>query len=246
MIGLRPSRRPGWRRPLRRASPGPAYPVRVTKTLPVPQERRRAQTREAIREAATALFAERGFDAVTVTDITRHAGVARSTFFWHFHDKADVLFEDDSAAHLLLAKAVAGAARASGPLRDSLEVTLRVARAGLLVLADSKAIQAVRYPIREQLIAETPQLQICSLAKERAYIDALEAALLDHGASPLTACQAAHVAAACYHTGYTATFSAPELLPAAVEKAFDDLFSLGGAEQGSDPQGGHDPLRDLH
>lgn len=193
----------------------------------MPQERRRAQTREAIQDAAMTLFADRGFDAVTVTDITKHAGVARSTFFRYFPDKADVLFEDDSASHLLLAKAVAGAARAAGPLGDSLEATLRVAWAALLVLADSKAIQAVHYPIREQLIAETPQLQICSLAKERGYIDALEAALADHGASPLTARQAAHVAAACYHTGYTETFSAPELLPVAVDRAFDNLFSLG-------------------
>jgi hypothetical protein len=104
---------------------------------------------------------------------------------------------------------------------------MRVARAALLVLADSKAIQAVRYPMREQLIAQTPELQICSLAKERGYIDALEAALIDYGASPLTARQAAHVGAACYDTGYTEAFNTPELLPAAVEKAFDNLYKLG-------------------
>lgn len=176
-----------------------------------------------------ALFAERGFDAVTVTDITQRAGVARSTFFRYFPDKSDVLFEDDSASHLLMAKAAAGAARrADGPLGRSLDATLRVARAALLVLADTKAIQAVRYPILEQLIADTPQLLLCSIAKERGYTDALEAALVEQGADRLTAYQAAHLGTACYNTGYTEAFTAPERLPAAVEAAFDRLFHLSG------------------
>ncbi len=48
---------------------------------------------------------------MTVTEIASGAGVARSTFFRYFPDKADVFFHDDEAAHLLLARAVAGAAR---------------------------------------------------------------------------------------------------------------------------------------
>jgi AcrR family transcriptional regulator len=200
----------------------------MDKTAPMTQEARRARTREAIQDAAMTLFADQGFDAVTVADIAKKAGVARSTFFRYFPDKPDVLFEDDEASHLLLAKAVAGVARAAEqPLSDSFPAAMRIARAALLVLADSKAIQAVRYPIREQLIADSPQLQLCSLTKERGYIDALEAALVEQGAAPLTAHQAAHVGAACYDAGYTEAFNAPEMLPAAVEKAFDNLFALG-------------------
>jgi AcrR family transcriptional regulator len=173
-----------------------------------------------------ALFAEHAFDGVTVADITARAGVARSTFFRYFPDKAAVLFEDDSASHLLLAKAVAGAARARVPLGDSLADALRAARSAMLVLADSKAIQAVRYPMREQLIADTPQLQACSLVKEREYTDAMVTALIDQGAAPLTARQAAHIATACYDTGYTETFDTPESLPAAVDRAFERLMGL--------------------
>jgi AcrR family transcriptional regulator len=191
------------------------------------REAKRTETRETIRQAAVALFAEHGFDHVTVTDITRASGVARSTFFRYFPDKAEVLFEDDSASHLLLAKAVAGAARASEEaLGDSFGAVMRVARAAILVLADSKAIQAVRYPVREQLIAETPQLQACSLVKERGYTDALDAALVEQGAAPLVARQAAHVATACYDAGYTQAFSSPETLPVAVAAAFERLFAL--------------------
>jgi hypothetical protein len=97
--------------------------------------------------------------------MSQEARRARSTFFRYFPDKPDVLFEDDEASYLLMAKAVADAARVSEqPLGDSFPAAMRVARAA--VLADSKAIQAVRYPVREQLIAENPQLQICSLARE--------------------------------------------------------------------------------
>ncbi|MFG1809742.1 TetR family transcriptional regulator [Streptomyces sp. NPDC049040] len=188
---------------------------------------KRQRTRERIVREAVALFAERGFDAVTVAEITAAAGVARSTFFRHFPDKADVLFEDDSASHLLLAKAVAGAARTKAPLGDSLADALRAAHSGCLVLADSKAVQALHFPMREQLIAETAQLQACSLVKERGYTDALEAALIEQGAEPLIARQAAHLATACYDAGYAEAFTTPDLLPSTVDRAFKRLFAVG-------------------
>jgi AcrR family transcriptional regulator len=198
----------------------------MTETERPEQGSKRQRTRERISREAMALFAERGFDAVTVTDITAAAGVARSTFFRYFPDKANVLFEDDSASHLLLAKAVAGAARTKAPLGDSLPEALRAAHSACLVLADSKAIQALRFPVREQLIAETPQLQACSLVKERGYTDAIEAALIEQGSEPLIARQAARIATACYDAGYTETFKTPELLPSAVDRAFKRLLSV--------------------
>jgi AcrR family transcriptional regulator len=152
--------------------------------------------------------------------------VGRSTFFRYFPDKQHVMFEDDAASHLLLAKAIAGAARPLAPLGGSLASALRALRAGDLVLADSKAIQAVRYPIREQLIASHPQLQACSLAKEREYTDAAQNALIEQGADPMTARLAAHIATACYDLAYTETFDTPLLLPQAVDKAFQRLSEL--------------------
>jgi AcrR family transcriptional regulator len=192
----------------------------------VGKESKSEKTRTRIREVAMTLFAEQGFDGVTATEIAAEAGVARSTFFRYFPDKSDVLFEDDSASHLLLAKAVAGAARLSAPLGDSLAEALRVLWSTCLVLADSKAIQAMRYPMREQVIAQTPQLQACSLVKERGYTDAMVAALLEQGAEPLIARQAAHIATACYDAGYTETFSDPGGLPEAVDRAFRRLMSI--------------------
>ncbi|MBE3008096.1 TetR/AcrR family transcriptional regulator [Microbispora sp. NEAU-D428] len=50
------------------------------------------RTRKAIQEALVALILEKGYDAVTVTDVINRADVGRSTFYAHFSDKQDVLF----------------------------------------------------------------------------------------------------------------------------------------------------------
>jgi AcrR family transcriptional regulator len=55
--------------------------------------RKRERTRRSIFDAAMALFAERGFDAVTVEQICDAADVGRGTFFLHFPTKAGLIFE---------------------------------------------------------------------------------------------------------------------------------------------------------
>ncbi|MDO5082971.1 MAG: TetR/AcrR family transcriptional regulator [Arachnia propionica] len=52
--------------------------------------RRRAETRRRIVETAMRLFTERGYEAVTVADITEAADVAKGTFFTHFPSKRDI------------------------------------------------------------------------------------------------------------------------------------------------------------
>ncbi len=59
------------------------------------RERARRRTREEIREAAVALFEERGFAATSVEDVAAAAGVSRSTFFRLFAAKDDVLVHSD-------------------------------------------------------------------------------------------------------------------------------------------------------
>ncbi|MEX0151359.1 TetR/AcrR family transcriptional regulator [Microbacterium sp. LMI1-1-1.1] len=54
--------------------------------------RPRASSREVLSEAACELFLERGYHATSVSDITRRAGVSRSSFFNYFDGKADVLW----------------------------------------------------------------------------------------------------------------------------------------------------------
>ena len=55
------------------------------------RERRRTETRERLYRAALALFAERGYLATTVEDITEAADVGKGTFFNYFPTKEHVL-----------------------------------------------------------------------------------------------------------------------------------------------------------
>ena len=54
--------------------------------------RKEAKTRQLIVDVAQALFAERGFESVTVADIASRADVAVPTVFNHFPSKEDIFF----------------------------------------------------------------------------------------------------------------------------------------------------------
>jgi AcrR family transcriptional regulator len=57
------------------------------------RERRKAQTRAEVRKTAQRLFAERGFDAVTIADVAAAAEVAVQTVFNHFETKEALFFD---------------------------------------------------------------------------------------------------------------------------------------------------------
>lgn len=58
------------------------------------REENNRRTKEAIVSNALRLFRERGFDAVTVEEITRASGVAKGTFYTHFAVKSDIIVEE--------------------------------------------------------------------------------------------------------------------------------------------------------
>jgi AcrR family transcriptional regulator len=51
------------------------------------------RTRLALREAAVALFARKGYSATTIDDITTAVGASRGTFYIHFESKARIVAE---------------------------------------------------------------------------------------------------------------------------------------------------------
>lgn len=56
------------------------------------RQRKKAQTREAIYQAARRLFSERGFDRVTVAEVAREANVSEVTVFNYFPSKEDLFY----------------------------------------------------------------------------------------------------------------------------------------------------------
>ncbi|WP_369202853.1 TetR/AcrR family transcriptional regulator [Streptomyces sp. PU-14G] len=68
----------------------PDTPTPENTTAPTLRERKKQRTRRALAEAALTLFSERGFDRVTLEELTAHAEIGRSTFFRYYRTKEDV------------------------------------------------------------------------------------------------------------------------------------------------------------
>jgi AcrR family transcriptional regulator len=121
----------------------------------VPQglrERKKRATRDAIATTARRLFAERGFDAVTVAEIAAAADISEKTVFNHFATKEELVFAggDTRLAQLLadIAQRPSGAS-VLDVFRASSEAMLDVVAAGETddslvvprIVRDSRALQ---------------------------------------------------------------------------------------------------------
>jgi AcrR family transcriptional regulator len=82
--------------------------------------------RGRLAEAALALYGERGFENTTVAEIAERAGLTERTFFRHFADKREVLFQGSGELQELLVGRVADAPEALAPIdavAEALEAT---------------------------------------------------------------------------------------------------------------------------
>jgi AcrR family transcriptional regulator len=139
------------------------------------RQRKKQQTHQAIAEAAQQLFAERGFDAVTVAEVARAADVSEGTVFNYFPTKEDLFYSGMQVFEAELVEAVRNRAPGESVLHAFrgfvLERSGRLATeevAGLIVeagriVASSSALQArereivARYTdsLAEQIAEET-------------------------------------------------------------------------------------------
>ncbi|MEZ4667133.1 MAG: helix-turn-helix domain-containing protein [Anaerolineae bacterium] len=59
-------------------------------------DRRRARTRKLMRDSLIALILEKGYDAVTVQDITDRENLGRATFYLHYKNGKERLLMQSS------------------------------------------------------------------------------------------------------------------------------------------------------
>jgi AcrR family transcriptional regulator len=110
---------------------------------PRPHRRTQAQrtetTRQALIDAARALFTERGYDAVSAEEIVRAAGVSRGALYHHFGGKAELL---EAVYARLEAESTERVARIV--LGSELESPLEAMRAGVEAFLDECAEPELR------------------------------------------------------------------------------------------------------
>ena len=144
------------------------------------RERKKEQTRALIADTARRLFAERGFDRVTVAEIAREADVSEKTVFNYFPAKEDLFYSRLEAFEEDLLTALRE--RGEGTSVLAAFRSFLMGRQGVFAL-DEGATEQLRSMTR--LITDSPAL----LAREREvferYADALAALIAEEmGAAP--------------------------------------------------------------
>lgn len=86
----------------------------MSPTLPPPLTARRQATRDRVLEAASEVFAERGFHGASVEDICDRAGFTRGAFYSNFASKDDLVLELSSRQARALVERIRAAAGREG------------------------------------------------------------------------------------------------------------------------------------
>ena len=132
------------------------------------RERHKQETRQAISDIATVMFADRGFDEVTIAQVAEAAGVAKMTVTNYFPRKEDLVFDRAEAVirHLadVIAARVPGESMLAAIRRDHAEA---IARADVTIGLSSPAFAG--------MILGSPAL----IARVREMLDQREQALGD-------------------------------------------------------------------
>ena len=146
--------------------------------------------RVRLQRAALELFRERGYDRTTAAEIAARAGVTERTFFRHFPDKREVLFDGEAILRAALTATIADAPDGLGPI----DTLFRAFRSVLPLLEDNRPYSKPRH----EIISSTPALHERELAKMAALADALAAALKARGVADLKAVLAAQTGMAAF------------------------------------------------
>jgi AcrR family transcriptional regulator len=158
--------------------------------------RSKEKVRRRLQEAALELYRKRGFDQTTSAEIAAKAGVTERTFFRHFPDKREVLFDGEALLKAALAHAVAAAPSKLGPW----ETLFWAFRSVEHWFVENRPFSEPR----QKVIASNPALQERELAKFGALTAALAAALRQRGIADRVATLAAQMGMAALSHALTA------------------------------------------
>jgi AcrR family transcriptional regulator len=186
-------------------------------------ERKRQRVQQRIVEAADELFAAKGFDNVSVTDIAAHAEVGRTTFFRYFGDKAEVVFAHEEEMLDAITEVAA---------RDFVETARTAAQAVnqlrpiVLELCDLASANFAGYALHYELVQNHLELRARDALKTQRIAERLSDLLIGRGTDETTAVFAGQVALACYQTARRRAKRAHQLTDE-TRTAFEQIAALG-------------------
>jgi AcrR family transcriptional regulator len=129
--------------------------------------------RRRLQQAALELYGARGYELTTAAEIAAKAGVTERTFFRHFADKREVLFDGETVLGDILNSAVRDAPPELGPW----DTLFRAFRSAEPLFVENRPFAAPR----RRVIDGNPALQERALAKTRSLIAGLASALRERG-----------------------------------------------------------------
>lgn len=167
------------------------------------------------------LYVEHGYDQTTVAEIAARAGLTERTFFRHFSDKREVLFDGALLLQAFLVDGVTAAPASTGAV-DAVAGALEAA--GALFQQDPQ-----RPRLRQRVIDAHPELQERELSKLATLAAALAQALAGRGVPEPVASLAAEAGIAVFKVAFAEWVHAegPEL-PQVVRDGFVSLRTVMG------------------
>lgn len=183
----------------------------------MPRDGQKARNR--LQEAALELYSERGFDGTTAAQIAAHAGVTERTFFRHFADKREALFEGETE----FAGIVIGAI-------DAVPIELlpiKALRQAFISIAPFIEEYRPLLQRRHQIIISHPALRERELSKSASLIVEVKSALGRRGVSERKASIAARVGLAVLTEAMSIWMEEPsEELELLLSNGFESLHAL--------------------
>ncbi|WP_367325627.1 TetR/AcrR family transcriptional regulator [Streptomyces sp. HUAS ZL42] len=150
--------------------------------------------RGRLAEAALELYSRRGYEQTTVAEIAKLAGLTERTFFRHYADKREVLFDRSSALQELFVTAVAEAPESAAPI-DAIA-------AGLEAVSEAFAGRREYSRRRQAVIVANAELQERELIKLASMSAALAEALRRRGVAEPAASLTAEAGVAVFKVGF--------------------------------------------
>ncbi|MEX3101981.1 MULTISPECIES: TetR/AcrR family transcriptional regulator [unclassified Streptomyces] len=170
-------------------------------------------------QAALELFGERGYEQTTVAEIARRAGLTERTYFRHYADKCEVMFDRSGSLQEQFVTAVAEAPQSMAPI-DAVAAGLEAVAQGF---ADPR-----EYRRRQAVIAANAELQERELTKYASMSAAIAEALRRRGVPELSATLAAEAGITVFKVGFQLWLSASEAreMSQVMRESLDELKAV--------------------